>query len=77
MANPSPPFGFANNARRCLVEWNRMPRDNQQRNRARFVQVHDKVFERIRTGTPQATIHSQLLAAYQTAFNQLPPAPGP
>jgi hypothetical protein len=73
MTNPRPPFGFANNARRTVAEWNAMPLANRRRHRERFVQVHDKVFDRIRAGTPEATIHARLLAEYRRAFARLPP----
>ena len=72
MTNPRRPFGFANNARRTVNEWNKMPAADQQQHRDRFLQDHDKVFDRIRTGTPEAVIHAKLLQAWTDARNKLP-----
>ncbi len=72
MTNPRRPFGFANNARRTVNEWNKMPAADQQQHRDRFLQDHDKVFDRIRAGTPEAVIHAKLLQAWTDARNKLP-----
>jgi len=72
MTNPRPPFAFANNARRCLTEWNRMAQADQQQHRDRFVQANAKVHDRIRAGTPEATTHAALVAAWDQAFGRLP-----
>jgi hypothetical protein len=73
MANPRPPFGFANNARRTVAEWNGMPQADRVQHRDRFLEDHAKVFDRIRPGTPEATIHAALLDAWNQALAQLPP----
>lgn len=72
MTDPRRPFGFANNARRCVNEWNRMPAADQQQHRERFIQAHDKVFQRIPPGSPHAVIHARLLERWTEARNRLP-----
>jgi hypothetical protein len=72
-ASRGPPFGFAANARRAVLEWLGMPVADQQQHRDRFLEDHAKVHDRIRAGTPQAAIHVGLLAAWDQARFQMPP----
>lgn len=57
--------GFADDAGRCLNNWNAMPVADQRRFRAKFVAVRNVVRRRIAAGSPaQQALHAPLLANY-------------
>lgn len=65
--------GFADDARRALFFWNRMPAAERQTNRLRFIAVRDRVRARIAAGTPaQQTLHATLLANYNAVVVPAP-----
>jgi hypothetical protein len=67
--------GFGRDARRALDNWNLMPADRQVRHRDRFIQVRQKVRDRIGAApAPVDPAHTQLLADYNAVVVP-PPAP--
>jgi hypothetical protein len=69
--------GFVRDARRALENWNLMPADRQVRHRDRFIQVRQKVRDRIGSApAPVDPAHTQLLADYNAVVVP-PPAPAP
>lgn len=66
-------FGFADDARRALFFWNRMPAAEQRNFRLRFIAVRDKVRARIAAGTPaQQALHAPVLANYNAVVVPAP-----
>lgn len=64
--------GFADDAGRALTNWNAMPLADQQRFRNRFIEVRQRVRDRIAAGTAaQQALHATLLANYNAVV--LPP----
>jgi len=61
--------GFADDAGRCLNNWNAMPVADQRRFRAKFVAVRNVVRRRIAAGSPaQQALHAPLLANYNAVI---------
>lgn len=56
---------FADDAGRCLFNWNRMPLADQQKFKAKFIAVRNVVKARIAAGSPaQQALHAPLLVGY-------------
>jgi hypothetical protein len=68
--------GFRSDARRALTNWNAMPADRQVRHRARFIEVRQRVRDRIAAApAPVDPRLTTLLADYNAVV--VPPAPPP
>ncbi len=71
LAPGSPGFvaGFADDAGRCIANWNNMPLADQRRFKSKFIAVRRVVRARIAAGTPaQRALHAPLLAAYNAVI---------
>jgi hypothetical protein len=68
--------GFTDDAGRALRNWNLMPLDRRVRHRDRFIEVRQRVRDRIAAATPaEQAAHAGLLAGFNAVVVPPPPPP--